>query len=58
MANYRKEPLIVLKYLNNCLFLNTCEQMLVVGDYIKIQEQFKDFHTPPVIRSTMVYRVC
>ena len=36
------------------LFLNTHEELLVVGENSRIQEQLKKFCTPHVIRSTMV----
>ena len=58
MANYRIKAINRLKTLKKLPFLNTREQMLVLDEYIRIQEQLKQFCTPHVIRSTMVSRVC
>ena len=36
------------------MFLNTCKQLLVVDENIRIRDRLKDFWTPHVIRSTMM----
>ena len=39
-------------------FLTTHEQILISDEYIRIQEQLKDFCIPHVIKSTTVPRFC